>query len=72
MDAHGMEWVWQFGLYPLDDQRTRLVDRDTERVPNTPLWRLGMRIMEPVSFIMTRRFMLDVKQRAETLRASVD
>ncbi len=70
MDAHGMEWVWQFGLYPLDDQSTRLVDRGTERVPSTPLWWLGMRIMEPAAFIMTRRFMLGVKQRAETLRAS--
>ena len=23
--GHGMKWVWQFGLYPLDDQHTRLV-----------------------------------------------
>ena len=63
-------WVWQFGLYPLDEQRTRLVTRGTERVPNTPLWWLGMRLMEPASFIMTRRFMLGVKERAEALRAS--
>jgi hypothetical protein len=70
MDAHGMEWVWQFGIYPLDDQRTRLVDRGTERFPNTLPWWLGMRIMEPAAFIMTRRFMLGVKQRAEALRAS--
>jgi hypothetical protein len=70
MDAHGMQWVWQFSLYPLDDQRTRLVDRGTERIPNTPLWWLGMRIMEPAAFIMTRRFMLGVKQRAEALGAS--
>ena len=63
-------WVWQFGLYPLDEQRTRLVTRGTERVPSTPLWRLGMRVMEPASFIMTRRFMLGVKERAEGLRGS--
>jgi hypothetical protein len=30
-----------------------------------------MRIMEPTSFIMTRRMLLGVKERAETLRASV-
>jgi hypothetical protein len=30
-----------------------------------------MRISEPAAFIMTRRFMLGVKQRAEALRASV-
>jgi hypothetical protein len=70
LDAHGMEWVWQFGLYPVDDQCTRLVDRGIERVPDTPLWWLGMRIMEPAAFIMTRRCMLGVKERAEALRAS--
>jgi hypothetical protein len=62
--------VWQFGLYPIDEQRTRFVSRGTERVPNTPLWWLIMRIMEPASFIMTRRFLLGVKERAEALRAS--
>jgi hypothetical protein len=70
LDAHGMEWVWQFGLYPIDGQRTRLVDRGTERVPSSPLWWLFMRVMEPAAFIMTRRFMLGVKERAEALRAS--
>ncbi|HYB30038.1 MAG TPA: hypothetical protein VEF89_25745 [Solirubrobacteraceae bacterium] len=70
LDAHGMQWVWQFRLYPLDDQRTRLVNRGIERTPKTVLWWLGMRVMEPAAFIMTRRFMLGVKQRAEGLRAS--
>jgi len=68
--GHGMDWVWQFGLYPLDDQRTRLVSRGTERVPNTVLWWLFMRISEPAAFIMTRRFLLGLKQRGEALRAS--
>jgi hypothetical protein len=66
----GFVWVWQFGLYPLDEQGTRFVTRGTERVPSTPLWWLGMRVMEPASFIMTRRFLLGVKERAEALRAS--
>lgn len=66
----GMEWVWQFGLYPLDSQRTRLVTRGTERVPRTAAGWLGMRIMEPAAFIMTVRMLLNVKKRAEALRAS--
>ncbi|MHB1569250.1 MAG: SRPBCC family protein [Solirubrobacteraceae bacterium] len=66
----GFMWVWQFGLYPIDDRRTRLVDRGTEHVPANPLWWLFMRISEPAAFIMTRRFMLGVKQRAEALQAS--
>ena len=70
MDAHGMEWVWQFGLDPLDDQRTHLVSRGMERFPKTLLWWMVMRIMEPAAFIMTRPFLLGVKERSEALRAS--
>lgn len=69
-EARGFAWVWQFGLHPLDEQQTRFVTRGTERVPDTLLWWLGMRFMEPASFIMTRRMLLGVKERAETLRAS--
>ena len=65
--AYGMEWVWQFGLYPLDNNRTRLVTRDTGRIPNTVGAWLGMRVMEPAAFIMTRRMLLVLKQRAEAL-----
>jgi hypothetical protein len=66
---HGFDWVWQFGLYPLDKHQTRLVTRGTERVPKTlPGW-LFMRVMEPAAFIMTRRMLLGLKQRAEGLRA---
>ena len=56
-------------LYPLDGQRTRFVTRGTERVPKNPVWWLGMRITEPAAFIMTRRMLLGVKERAEALRA---
>jgi len=65
--GHGMEWVWQFVLNPLDANHTRLVTRGIERTPNTFIWRLGMMFMEPASFIMTRRMLLGVKQRAEML-----
>jgi hypothetical protein len=68
-EDRGFKWVWQFGLHPLDDQRTRFVTRGSEHVPNNLLWWLGMRIMEPAAFIMTRRFLLGVKERAEASRA---
>lgn len=67
-NARGVDWVWQFGLYPLDGNRTRFVERGTERFPRTILGWLGMRVMEPAGFIMTRRFMLGVKKRAEAMR----
>jgi hypothetical protein len=65
-NAHGFEWVWQFGLYPLDNGRTRLVSRGVERFENTVATWLFMRVMEPAAFLMTRRMLLGVKQRAET------
>jgi hypothetical protein len=65
---HGFDWVWQFGLYPLDSNRTRLVTRGTERVPNTVGGWLFMRVMEPAAFVMTRRMLLGLKQRVEMLR----
>jgi hypothetical protein len=68
--AHRFEWVWQFGLYPLDENRTRLVSRGTERYANTVAAWLFMRVMEPAALIMTRRMLLGLKQRAEALRAA--
>jgi hypothetical protein len=67
--AHDFEWVWQFGLYPIDEVRTRLVTRGTERFPNRVGTWLFMRIMEPAAFVMTRRMLLGLKQRAEMLKA---
>ena len=68
-NGHGFEWVWQFGLYPLNTNRTRLVSRGTERFANTVGAWLFMRVMEPAALVMTRRMLLGLKQRAETLRA---
>ena len=68
--ARGMEWVWQFGLYPLDSEHTRLVSRSKERMANTAIGWLGTRIAEPTAFVMTVRMLLNLKERAEALRAS--
>jgi hypothetical protein len=69
-NAHGFVWVWQFGVYPLNRERTRLVTRGTERYANTFGAWVFMRIMEPAAFVMTRRMLLGVKQRAEALTAA--
>ena len=60
-------WVWQFGLYPLDKDRTRLVSRNSARVPKTFASWLFMRVLEPAAFIMTRRMLIGLKDRAEGL-----
>jgi hypothetical protein len=64
----GFDWVWQFGLYPVDEKQTRLVSRS--RVRTQTAWaRLFTYAIEPAGFVMTRRMLLGLKQRAETLRA---
>jgi len=61
------DWVWQFGLYPIDGKRTRLVSRS--RVRTQTFWaRLFTYAIEPAGFVMTRRMLLGLKQRAEALR----
>jgi len=62
------DWVWQFGLYPVDETRTRLVSRS--RVRSQRIWaRLFTYAIEPAGFLMTRRMLLGIKDRAEALRA---
>jgi hypothetical protein len=65
----GLDWVWQFGLYPIDDSRTRLVSRS--RVRAQTVWtRLMIHAIEPAGFLMTRRMLFGLKERAEALRAA--
>jgi len=64
----GLDWVWQFGLYPIDGSRTRLVSRS--RVRAQAVWaRMLTHAIEPAGFLMTRRMLIGLKQRAEALRA---
>jgi hypothetical protein len=65
----GFDWVWQFGLYPIDRKRTRLVSRS--RVHPQNLWtQLLTYVIEPAGFLMTRRMLLGIKERAEALRSA--
>ena len=64
----GFDWVWQFGLYTVDENRTRLVSRSCVRTQSA-LARLATYVIEPAGFLMTRRMLLGLKQRAEALRA---
>jgi hypothetical protein len=66
----GIDWVWQFGLYPVDETRTQLVSRS--RVRARTLWtRLITYAIEPAGFLMTRRMLLGLKERAEGLSPSL-
>jgi hypothetical protein len=62
----GFDWIWQFGVYPIDERRTRLVSRSCVRT-RTVWARLATYAIEPAGFVMTRRMLLGLKQRAEAL-----
>ena len=67
----GLDWVWQFGLYPVDETRTRLISRS--RVRAKAVWaRVLTHAIEPAGFLMTRRMLLGLKQRAEALAKTAE
>src|SRR5690242_8824939 len=61
-----IDWVWQFGLYAIDGHRTQLVSR-SQVCARSVLARLLTLAIEPAGFVMTRRMLLGLKQRAEAL-----
>jgi hypothetical protein len=58
---------WGFYLFPLDAQTTRLISRARTYYTPTLLNKLawGPLLMEPIGFVMERRMLLGIKQRAE-------
>lgn len=63
-------WTWLFKLDPSDRSRTRLVVRNRVSTRNTGLGvRLFYRVLGPAVFLMERKMLLGIKERAEELRA---
>jgi hypothetical protein len=63
------QWSWQFELRRVDPRETRLISRNRARVPRTIGTTLFMWLLEPAAFIMTRKMLLGIKRRAESLAA---
>ncbi len=68
-DRPGLSWIWEFGLYPIGAKRTRLISRNRARVAQTIGRRLFLAALEPAAFLMTRKMLLGIKERAERLAA---
>jgi hypothetical protein len=64
-ESDGFQWVWQFGLYAVDERHTGLISRNRARLPKTIGAVLFMAALEPAAFIMTRKMLLGLKRRAE-------
>ncbi len=60
------KWVWTFNLIP-DGDGTRLVSRNRIKPGRSLGARLGMAVMEPGSWVMERKMLLGIKERAERL-----
>jgi hypothetical protein len=65
----GNNWgmsTWAIALYPLDDERTRLVSRVRARVEHWTPQMLGWALLlDPGHFIMERKWLLGLKDRVE-------
>ncbi len=61
----GMGFTWQIELIPMSDGRTRLVSRNRSCAPPNLAARLMMLILDPAAFVMTRKWMLNLKRLAE-------
>jgi hypothetical protein len=63
---------WVFCLEPIDEQTTRLIVRSRGAYPltlaNVLIWRV---VTEPLHFVMERKMLLGIKQRAEATAAQV-
>jgi hypothetical protein len=70
IDHRGSGWTWAFRLYEDDAGRTRLVARSRARTPRNPLWRLGIFFYDITALIMTRKMLLNLKDRAEKLTST--
>jgi hypothetical protein len=55
--------TWQLVLQPLDARKTRLLAR--QRLAHSPDLAWVWRLTEPVGFVMERKMMLGIRQRAE-------
>jgi hypothetical protein len=63
-----LDSTWAIAMYPTGDGHTRLVSRARVRIAKwSPFALLMLAILDPGQFIMERKFLVEVKRRAEAL-----
>jgi len=63
----GVEVTWCFMLDEIDDKQTRLVLRVRSWLAMTPMLLLSLPVMYPGQYLMIRKMLLGIKQRAESM-----
>ncbi len=62
-----VEWSWELALTPVGAAKTRLVSRNRVWARRTLRSRATMLLIEPAAFLMTRKMLMGLKQRAESM-----
>jgi hypothetical protein len=65
-----VEWSWELALTRLDGRRTRLVSRNRVWARRTLRSRVILFLIEPAAFLMTRKMLLGIKRRAESVTSA--
>jgi len=60
-------WSWELALDPIDENHTRITSRSRGTVPNTFGARVFIALLGPAAFLMTRRMLIGLANRAERL-----
>lgn len=71
-EGDASRWAWEFDLHPQEFGRTRLVSRQRSRGRRSLASRLFLLLLEPASFVMTRKMLRGIKRRAETIAAGTE
>jgi hypothetical protein len=71
-EAPGVRVSWVFELLPVDTDSTRLVTRVRADFDLTPALALQLALIDPTAFLMTRRMLLGIRQRAERAPMGAD
>jgi hypothetical protein len=61
-----VEWSWELAIVP-GQSRSRLLSRSRVWARRTLRSRLSLAAIEPMAFIMTRKMLLGIKRRAESM-----
>ncbi len=65
-DPRFFDWTWAFILDEVDERVTRLIVRErADFIPSLGMMVLGSLAYGPIDFVMTRKMLLGLKQRAE-------
>ena len=60
-----VSFTWAFALHPIDERSTRLVSRVRAQMPPSPASVPILIALDPAAFIMERKMLLGIKERAE-------